>query len=64
MWKVLKDLVSSKKAMVAAAGVLTLLAGKVGIDLPPETANQIAGIVIAYVLGQGLADVGKHAIVD
>jgi len=62
MLKMFKDLVSSKKAMVAAAAVLTLLAGKLGIELPPETANQIAGVAIAYLLGQGLADIGKESV--
>ena len=57
---IFKELLSSKKAIAAAAGVLVVLAGRFGLDLPEETAVQITGIVVAYLLGQGLADVGKE----
>ncbi|MCP4783381.1 MAG: hypothetical protein GY903_31105 [Fuerstiella sp.] len=59
MLKMLKELLSSKKAVAAVAGVLVLLAGRIGLNLPEETALEITGIVIAYLLGQGLADVNK-----
>jgi|TARA_R110000824_G_scaffold296778_1_gene485037 hypothetical protein len=59
MLKMLKELLSSKKALAAIAGVLVLVAGRIGLNLPEETALEITGIVIAYLLGQGLADVNK-----
>jgi len=60
MLKTFKELLSSKKAVAAIAGVLVVLAGRIGLNLPDETALEITGIVIAYLLGQGLADVGKE----
>ncbi|MCP4172206.1 MAG: hypothetical protein GY758_15690 [Fuerstiella sp.] len=56
---VIKQLLASKKAIAAIAGVLVILAGRIGLNLPEETALEITGIVIAYLLGQGLADVNK-----
>ena len=58
---VIKQLLASKKAIAAIAGVLVILAGRIGLNLPEETALEITGIVIAYLLGQGLADVNKPA---
>ena len=58
---VIKQLLASKKAIAAIAGVLVILAGRIGLNLPDETALEITGIVIAYLLGQGLADVNKPA---
>lgn len=59
--EVFKQLLASKKAIAAVAGVLVLLAGRIGLDIPDATAVEITGIVIAYLLGQGLADVNKSA---
>ncbi len=56
---VIKQLLASKKAIAAIAGALVILAGRIGPNLPEETALEITGIVIAYLLGQGLADVNK-----
>jgi hypothetical protein len=58
---VIKQLLASKKAVAAIAGVLVILAGRIGLNLPDDTALEITGIVIAYLLGQGLADVNKPA---
>jgi uncharacterized membrane protein (DUF441 family) len=61
MLSVLKQFAQSKKAIAAAAGIVVLLAAKIGLDIPPETAVEITGIVISYILGVGLADFGKDA---
>jgi hypothetical protein len=58
---VIKQLLASKKAVAAISGVLVLLAGRIGLNLPDETAIEITGIVIAYLLGVGLQDLGKEA---
>ena len=56
---IVRQILQSKKALAAIAGVLVLLAGRIGLDLPDQTAVEITGIVIAYLLGQGIADVNK-----
>jgi hypothetical protein len=61
MLDVLKQFVASKKAVAAIAGVVTLLAGRIGLDMSPELSLEITGVVIAYLLGQGLADIGKES---
>jgi len=59
---IVKQILQSKKALAAIAGVIVILAGKIGLDLPDETALEITGIVIAYILGQGIADVNKPPV--
>jgi len=59
MLDVFRQLLGSKKAVAAVAGVVTLLAGRFGLNITPELSLEITGIVIAYLLGQGLADVNK-----
>ena len=41
-------------------GLLVGLGGKYGLDLPPEELTAILSPVLAYILGQGIADVGKE----
>jgi len=57
---VLKSLFSSKKFVAMIAGVLATLIGKIGFDVPTETINQVVALVATYVVGQGVADHGKH----
>jgi len=59
MMDIVRQILQSKKALAAIAGVLVLLAGRIGLDLPDQTAVEITGIVIAYILGQGVADINK-----
>ena len=60
--QVLKDLFSSKKGLAAMAGVLSIIATSLGFDFLSETAlMQVLGIIGAFIVGQGLADVGKEA---
>jgi uncharacterized membrane protein YeaQ/YmgE (transglycosylase-associated protein family) len=68
MKKALVDMFGSKKALAAMAGTvasaLVLLAGKQGYALDAAAAQSlvqvILGLVGAYVLGQGVADLGKE----
>jgi uncharacterized membrane protein (DUF441 family) len=57
----LKEMISSKKAIAAIAGLIVAAAGRVGLGLPTDAVVQITGIIIAYIVGQGIADAGKHA---
>jgi len=49
----------SKKFWMSVAGALAVvLASTLGV--PEETTMSVAGIIIAYLLGQGIADHGKE----
>ena len=53
-------LVKSKKFWVSVSGVVGVVLGTY-LGVPEEATMKVAGIVIALVLGQGLADLGKEA---
>lgn len=65
----MKDLVDSKKFRVfvtsALTAILVKVAGKHGYVLDPETATELANLLVglasAYLVGQGLADWNKSA---
>ena len=59
---ILRDMLRSKKFLAAVAGVLVGLAGKVGLELETESLVAVLTPIVAYILGQGLADAGKEAI--
>lgn len=54
------DLLKSKKFIMSVGGVLAVVLGHF-LGVPEETTLEIVGIVIAFVLGQGIADAGKEA---
>jgi uncharacterized membrane protein YvlD (DUF360 family) len=50
----------SKKFWAALVGaVVVSIAKQLGID--DATAAKIAAMIVAYIIGQGIADAGKHA---
>lgn len=49
----------SKKFWVAVSGVLAVLLHET-MKIPEETTLQVTAIIIAYLLGQGVADLGKY----
>lgn len=56
----LKELLGSKKAWAAAvAAIVGLLGKKVGLD--EDTITKVVGAIVAYILAQGVADLGKEA---
>jgi hypothetical protein len=60
MLDTLKSILKSKKAIAAIAGVVVTVAGpKIGID--QSQAEKIVALLVAYVIGQGVADHGKEA---
>jgi hypothetical protein len=61
MWKMLAEILTSKKAIATLAGVLIVATNRLGLQLPEEAVTQIIGAIAAYVVGQGLADLGKNA---
>jgi hypothetical protein len=61
IWTTVKALLSSKKFIAALLAALVWLGGKVGLHVDTETLAGIVGPIVAYVLGQGIADHGKEA---
>ena len=61
MWKLLAEVLTSKKAIATMAGVLIVASNRIGLQLPEEAITQIMGAIAAYVVSQGLADFGKAA---
>ena len=55
------DLIKSKKFIVALVGVIVTVLMHVIPELPQEATTEVITIIVAYVLGQGLADIGKEA---
>lgn len=56
----LKQALTSKKFIAAIAGVIVALVARVGIDLDTEATATILSPIVAYIVGQGIADFGKH----
>jgi len=61
MWKLIGEVLTSKKAIATIAGVLIVASNRIGLQLPEEAITQIIGAIAAYVVSQGLADFGKAA---
>lgn len=61
VWNTVKALLSSKKFVAALIAALVWLTGKVGLSVDTETMAGIVGPIVAYVVGQGIADAGKEA---
>ena len=61
MLDAIKGLLSSKKALAAIAGVVVTLVGKLGIDLDTDALVILITPIVAFVVGQGIADNGKEA---
>lgn len=60
MTKALKDMLGSKKAVAMIVGLIVSLVGRLGLELDPEALTAVLSPVLAYILGQGLADAGKE----
>lgn len=61
MIEALKALASSKKFIVAVVAALVWIAGRFGLALDKEEVLGIVSPLLAYIVGQGIADTGKHA---
>ena len=60
MAQALKDMLGSKKAVAMIVGLVVGFAGKYGLELPTEELTAVLSPVLAYILGQGVADAGKE----
>lgn len=56
----IKELTGSKKFIAAIVASLVALVGSL-FPAYAEVANQIAQIIMVFIVGQGLADLGKNA---
>jgi uncharacterized membrane protein (DUF441 family) len=55
----IRSLLSSKKFIAAIIGIVIAIAGRYGFSLDPELVRELVYILIAYIVGQGIADHGK-----
>lgn len=62
--KMLIEAATSKKALAAIAGVLIVFFKKWGLDLSEDAVNQLLQTIAAYIIGQGIADMGKNKEVN
>lgn len=60
MGTAIADLFKSKKALTAIAGVIIAIAAKAGLDLSTDELMPILTPLMAYIVGQGIADHGKE----
>lgn len=61
IWLMLRELATSKKFIVFVVGLLVTFAAKYGLNLDPEMVQNIIYTIVAYLIGQGIADHGKEA---
>jgi len=59
--RMLIEALTSKKAIATVVGLIVVWAGKRGLNLDPDEVTKIVSLIVAYVLGQGVADHGKFA---
>ncbi len=53
-------ILKSKKFQAAVVGLVVAIAGNVGLDLDEVALMTILSPILAYIAGQGLADIGKE----
>ena len=51
----------SKKFQAAIGGIILVIAAHYGLNLDEANVTKIVGLVMSYIVGQGLADFGKEA---
>jgi len=61
MKDVIRRLLSSTKFLTMVATVVSTVIARWGFDIPSEEITPIIAVVVSWLLGQGLADIGKHA---
>ena len=60
MGDALKQMFQSKKAIAMMVGTVVALTGHIGLNLEPDAVAAILTPVMAYIVGQGVADHGKE----
>lgn len=61
MFGAIKAMFGSKKFLASVVGMVVGLVAKVGIELDTDAVMAVLSPVLAFVLGQGIADAGKEA---
>lgn len=57
----LNDVFTSKKALAALATLLVIILQALGLPITEDMMNQILFLAGSYIVGQGIADIGKEA---
>ena len=60
MTEAVRAMFGSKKFLAAAVGVIVGVAGQYGLDIPAQELTVVLSPVLAYIVGQGVADAGKE----
>ena len=60
MWGAIKGILRSKKAVAALVAALAGLAGRIGWDVPASELALMLSPIIAFVVGQSIADHGAQ----
>ncbi len=63
MIELMKAFLTSKKAAAFLAGVIFLTLTSV-MDMAPAIADEVVKLIMAYIVGQGLADLGSYQRYD
>ena len=58
---IIGGLLTSKKFIVLISGLLVTLLAKFKLNIDATTVQEFVAMIIAYVIGQGIADSGKEA---
>jgi hypothetical protein len=61
MFDAIRELLKSKKFLVALAGMIAAALARAGWDISNETILAILTPLISFVIGQGISDFGKSA---
>lgn len=61
IWLMVRELLTSKKFVVFVSGLIVTLLAKYKFDVDPATVQNIIYMIVAYLIGQGVADAGKEA---
>lgn len=59
MLQTVKDMLASKKFLAALIAAIVWVAGRFGAELNSEELMPVVAPLWAYILGQGVADIGK-----
>lgn len=55
------DLATSKKLIAAVLSVIIIVLGHFGIDIELDALMTVISPILVYIVGQGVADMGKEA---
>lgn len=61
IWLTIKEFLTSKKFIVAVAGLVITAAARYNLNLDPDMVQNFVYVIVAYLLAQGWSDSGKEA---